>query len=61
MIRPQVKVGYLEGAGNVRTYLGGALRDDFLVGPIVTRARAVCKRDGRARLHARPHPGISDK
>jgi hypothetical protein len=32
----------------------------FSIGPIMAMARAGCKRDCRVRLHASPHPGISD-
>jgi hypothetical protein len=35
-------------------------KGDLEKGPIMTRSRAGWKRDCRVRLHASPHPGISD-
>jgi hypothetical protein len=49
------------GAGNVRSYLGGALHEDFRFDPMMTGSKAGCKRDCRVPLHASTHPRISDR
>jgi hypothetical protein len=47
-------------AGNVRTYLGGALYEDSSITAMMAMPSAERKRDRTVRLHASPHPGISD-
>jgi hypothetical protein len=45
---------------NVLTQSGGTLHEEISFGSMMALHRAGCKRDRRVRLHASPHPGISD-